>query len=98
MKMEVATIIVGAFEVKCYLVWDKSTSEALIIDPGDEADRIIAQIEKLRIRPQAIALTHGHGDHIGAVESLMKKYDLRLYAGSGEEPLLSSPAKNLSAA
>lgn len=59
----------------CYLVYDNVTKEALIIDPGDEGNKIIKEIEKLEINPKYIVLTHCHGDHIGAVDAVKYKYE-----------------------
>lgn len=95
--MEIATLIVSPFETNCYLAWDATSREAVIIDPGDEADRIMAEIDKLRLGVRAVVLTHAHGDHIGAVSQLIERYKIPLFAGKGEEPLLASPAKNFSA-
>jgi len=95
--MEIVTLIVSPFETNCYLAWDPNSRGAVIIDPGDEADRISAEIEKLQLNPTAVVLTHGHGDHIGAVTQLIEQYKIPLFAGMGEEPLLASPAKNFSA-
>lgn len=95
--MNVHTIIVGEFEVNCYLYWEQDSKEGVIIDPGANSSTIINEIEELGITPIAILLTHGHSDHIGAVTKLKDQYAIPLYAGKGEEELLSSPTANLSA-
>ncbi len=95
MKLEV--LIVGMFEVNCYLFWNEVTNDGVIIDPGDEEERIISRIEELGFKPSAILLTHGHGDHIVAVDAVKKKYDIPLYIGNGEEDLLKNPSANVSA-
>lgn len=84
--------------VNCYLYWDEHTTDAVIIDPGDEDDRIIDAIAEAGCTPQAILLTHGHLDHIGAVKPLRNRYDIPIVVGDGEQELLSDPAKNGSAA
>lgn len=84
--------------VNCYLYWDDQSSDAVIIDPGDEDDRIVDAVAGAGCTPRAILLTHGHLDHIGAVEPLKKRYDIPILVGRGEEDLLSDPAKNGSAA
>ena len=95
MKLEV--LVVGMFEVNCYLLWDETSNSGIIIDPGDEEERIISRIEELGFKPKAILLTHGHGDHIVAVDAVKKKYDIPLYIGKGEEELLKNPSANVSA-
>lgn len=94
--MRIETLVVGAYAVNCYLVWDDQSHEGFIIDPGDEAEKIVHAIERHEITPRLILLTHGHTDHIGAVNAIRQKFALPLHAGKGEEDLLGSPEKNLS--
>lgn len=63
--MDIKTLAVGPLETNCYIVSDEATGEALIIDPGDEPDRIMDLAEGLKVR--YIVLTHAHFDHAGAV-------------------------------
>ncbi|MFH2048828.1 MAG: MBL fold metallo-hydrolase [bacterium] len=95
MKLEV--LVVGMFEVNCYLYWDETSKDGIIIDPGDEEEQIINRVEELGINLKAILLTHGHGDHIVAVEAVKEKYNIPLYIGNGEEELLKNPSANVSA-
>ena len=85
--MKISPLVVSMFESNCFLVYAES-GEGVIIDPGDEAERIIDEIERVGMKPQLILLTHGHGDHIGAVEDLKKKYNIDLLVGEGEEELI----------
>ena len=84
--------------VNCYLYWDADTGDAFVIDPGDEEDRIVDAVAEAGCQPKAILLTHGHLDHIGAIEPLRDRYDIPVMIGKGEERLLSDPAANGSAA
>jgi hydroxyacylglutathione hydrolase len=95
--MEIDTVVVGPFQVNCYLVWSQADKVGVIIDPGDEDELILSRISRHGFRPEAILLTHGHADHIAAVETIKNKYNIPLYAGIGEEELLSSPESNISA-
>jgi hydroxyacylglutathione hydrolase len=97
MATKLSSLIVGPFAVNCYLLYDQQTKEGVIIDPGDEAELIGAEIDELEMIPRAILLTHGHGDHIAAVDELKNMYDLPLYIGAGEEALLADPSANISA-
>lgn len=90
-------IVVGDYQVNCYLYRkDEATPEVIIIDPGADAPRITNLIETKKLTPVAIILTHGHSDHIGAVNQLREKYNIPLYAGEDEIAMLADPAQNLS--
>ena len=67
--MQVETIVVGAFDVNCYIAWVEPT-QAIVIDPGDDPDRILDVMQKKDLRPALYLLTHGHTDHICAVKRL----------------------------
>ncbi len=94
--MKIAPLVVSMFESNCFLVYAE-TGEGVIIDPGDEADRIIAEIDRLGFMPQMILLTHGHGDHIGAVGELKDKYGIEVLVGKGDEELIEMSNKNFGA-
>ena len=95
--MKLQTIVVGPFQVNCYLYWDETSGDGVIIDPGDDDSRIVGAVERAGFTPKAILLTHGHGDHIAAVGPVKEKFDVPLYVGRGEESLLKNPSENVSA-
>lgn len=66
--MTIKCIPTGQLEANCYIVADEETNIALIIDPGDEPDRILEAAQGLDV--QYIVLTHGHFDHLGAVPEI----------------------------
>jgi len=72
--MNIKRVVVGPLQENCYIVEKKG--ESLIIDPGDEADKIIASIT---YPPVAILITHNHFDHVGALHSLKEKYNIPVY-------------------
>jgi hydroxyacylglutathione hydrolase len=74
----VACITVGAFQENCYLYACPQTLEAVIIDPGDEAARIIDRIQELKFVPRYIINTHGHIDHICAIDEVSAVYPVPL--------------------
>ncbi|MBN1669406.1 MAG: MBL fold metallo-hydrolase [Kiritimatiellae bacterium] len=67
--MHIETLVVSAFQTNCYLVWGASP-DALVIDPGDQADGILARIRARELRVAAYLLTHGHVDHVSALAEL----------------------------
>lgn len=94
---QIKSVVVGPFQVNCYLVMNADTKAGVIVDPGAEADRIAKEMERLDMTPQAVLLTHGHGDHIAAVSELVERYDLELYIGRDDARLLTDPHANVSA-
>lgn len=95
--MDITTLVVGAFAVNCYLLKDSKSGDGLIIDPGAQTDSIADEIEKIGLTPKAILLTHGHGDHISAVDELRDRFRIPLYAGRDEAELLANADANMSA-
>lgn len=59
-----------ADETNCYIVVDEKTNEAMVVDPGGDADSIIEMLQVLNAKLKYIVVTHCHGDHIGGVENL----------------------------
>jgi hydroxyacylglutathione hydrolase len=74
----VACVTVGAFQENCYLYACPETLEAVIIDPGDEAQRIVDRIQELKFIPKYIINTHGHIDHICAIDEVSAVYPVPL--------------------
>lgn len=70
--MIIEEITVTAFEQHTRIVGCEVTKQAICIDPGDEAERIVETLERLGLKLQAIALTHAHLDHVGGVAALKK--------------------------
>ena len=75
----VACVTVGElFQENCYLYACPQTHEAVIIDPGDEPERILETIQELKLIPRYIINTHGHLDHIGAIDAVSAVYPVPL--------------------
>jgi len=62
--MKIERLVVGQLATNCYLAWDEESSEAVIIDPGDDADYILRKINDFNLSPQFVLATHGHFDHV----------------------------------
>ena len=77
--MRVAHRTVGAFEENCYLLADDETGRAVLIDPGDEGERILDMVAEAHVSLDAIWLTHAHVDHIGAVAAVTRRFDVPVY-------------------
>jgi beta-lactamase superfamily II metal-dependent hydrolase len=77
--VHVQTITVGAFQENCYLVVDDRSRRAVIVDPGSEGERVVDAIESSGATLEAIWITHAHVDHVGAVASVKRKWDVPIY-------------------
>jgi hydroxyacylglutathione hydrolase len=69
-NLKAAILPVTPFEQNCAFLWDETTREALIVDPGGDVPRILAAIDQLGVRVTKILLTHGHIDHAGGAAAL----------------------------
>src|SRR5215831_18682706 len=83
----VACITVGVYQENCYLYACPKTLEAVIIDPGDEAPRILDRIKELSFIPRYIINTHGHIDHICAIDEVSAVYPVPLAIHPADVPL-----------
>jgi len=70
--LEIASFTVGPFRENCYLLAGPGATNAVLVDPGDEAERLIAEIDARGVAVEAILLTHTHVDHVGAVAALAR--------------------------
>lgn len=77
--MLIKTIPVGQLETNCYIVTDENSLHCAVIDPGDESNAILDYLEDNRLVCDAILLTHGHYDHVGAVESVQEETGAKVY-------------------
>lgn len=90
--MEIKIMPVGLIGTNCYII--SNNNQALIVDPGGDADQIIEYIEEKALTPQAIILTHAHFDHIGGLEDLRNKYPIETYINETEQSWLGDPLLN----
>ncbi len=93
-KLQIAHYMVGPVQTNCYFAINKETKEALVIDPGEEAARLMQQIRAQGLTVAAILLTHGHFDHAGAAEELSTLCNAPIYAHEAEKETLESEKLN----
>lgn len=77
--LTVCTLPVGQMQANCFVVADKETGQAIIIDPGDDPEYIENTLIKLSLKPVSIYATHGHFDHIMAGCALQLAYDIPFF-------------------
>ena len=87
MSLQVTTFVNGRWRQNCYLIAD-SEGNAIIVDPGSQADDIAARVDENGWRVHAILNTHAHYDHVGAVAPLKDRYVAPFYLHGADEPLL----------
>jgi glyoxylase-like metal-dependent hydrolase (beta-lactamase superfamily II) len=87
------------FEENTYIAHLEGRSDCVVVDPGLEPDEILAYLERARLEPAAILITHGHSDHIAGNGALKERYPAcPIVVSQGDAAKLVDPALNLSAA
>ena len=75
----IKALSLGGYETNCYIVSGADSRDCVIIDPGYAPETILETLADFGLNPTAIFLTHGHFDHVGAVEALVQRTVCRLY-------------------
>lgn len=89
--------ILGPLEVNTYLVYEKGSKEAILIDPAEESQTLVSRMLELDFAAITIFLTHGHADHLQGVEYFRKKFPgSQVAVSQADAPMLTDPALNLS--
>ena len=83
-SLEVVSFETGPLQENAYLVIDRASRAAAMVDPGDEGERLIEAVEREDVRLGAIWLTHAHFDHIGAVAPVRRRFDVPVYLHEGD--------------
>ena len=78
--MDVRMFTVGPVQENCFLLRHDGATQALIVDPGEEAPKLLGAIEELGLELQAILLTHTHFDHVGAVAPVARATRAPVYS------------------
>ncbi len=94
--MEPILIVTGRLECNNYLLVHEQSREGVLIDCGDDAEKILAIIREQNIHLKGILLTHGHADHIASAEQIGNECSCPIYIHHGDEPLIKRALYNLS--
>lgn len=93
--MKIQHSVLGMCATNTYYVYDDETKRGLIVDPADSPDTIMAKADSLPMIPEAILITHGHFDHVLAMNKVREHYGIKVYAGLTEKQVLHDMAMNL---
>ena len=77
--LQVHALTLGDYQTNCYIIHDRESSSCCVIDPGYQSDTILDKLEELGLTLEAILLTHGHFDHVGAVRDLAADTGCEVY-------------------
>ncbi|MEW6283550.1 MAG: MBL fold metallo-hydrolase [Candidatus Eremiobacterota bacterium] len=84
---------VGPFQMNCYIVADPESRQGFVVDPGDEIERILADIRSHRFEIDRILLTHGHIDHVQFAQDLKTALGVPMYIHREDRPWLDTVAQ-----
>ena len=77
--LKIHTLTLGMYQTNTYIIHEESSKSCCVIDPGYQANTILEKLDTLGLTPEAILLTHGHFDHVGAVKDLAADTDCRVF-------------------
>ncbi len=88
--MKIETIVVSPFQQNARILICTETKCGILVDPGDEAEKILARVKELEVKIEYIIATHGHVDHIGAVADIQRILQVPFYMHQEDVPFLQS--------
>ncbi|RLI26669.1 MAG: MBL fold metallo-hydrolase [Candidatus Hecatellales archaeon] len=94
--MKVKTVVVGPVATNCYVVWCEEEREAIIVDPGWDAEKILEAVREEEVEVKYVVNTHGHMDHIGANDQVRRAFNAPLLIHKLDAEALGEPELNLS--
>ena len=77
--LNVHALVLGAYQTNCYIIHDDASKTCCVIDPGYQSEDILDKLTDLGLTLEAILLTHGHFDHVGAVRDLVADTGCAVY-------------------
>ena len=92
--MQIMPMVVGPIQANCFILGCEKTKEAVVIDPGDEANRILSGLQKKGLELKYIINTHGHFDHVGGNKALKDKTGAPILIHRAEAPMLDHLAES----
>ena len=91
--MRIASWVVGPFQENAYLLVNEESSACVLVDPGDEGERLVRQVERSGTTLQAIWITHAHVDHIGGIAAVKRRWDVPVYLHAADRVIYDRGAE-----
>ena len=88
--LHISCLPLGSYQTNCYIVWGENAKTCTVIDPGYAPERVLDETRRLGLAIEAILLTHGHFDHVGAVLEIQKATSCAIWMNQGDY----SPARH----
>ncbi len=88
MKFKIKTLVVGPVMQNCRIIYDPDTRDAVVVDPGADFAKINKEINSLNLNLKAVLITHGHFDHVGAVQETYDAYHVPVMGPACEDDFL----------
>ena len=82
--LKIDTLCLGSYATNCYIVREAASQSCVVIDPGYDPERILSFVTSLGLTVEAIALTHGHFDHVGGVKELVEATGCKLWMSQSD--------------
>ncbi|HIT34333.1 MAG TPA: MBL fold metallo-hydrolase [Candidatus Faecousia intestinigallinarum] len=81
------TLVLGAYQVNCYIVWEAGSQSCVVIDPGYTPQEVLETVSRLRLTVEAILLTHAHFDHVGGVMAIQQAAGCPVYLHPADQTM-----------
>ena len=89
--LKIHTLTLGAYQTNCYIVHSENSASCCIIDPGYETQVILRRVQSLGLTVDAVLLTHGHFDHVGGVEEIVRATGCSLWMSESDYTQFNTP-------
>lgn len=89
--LKIHPLTLGAYQTNCYIIHEETSKTCCVIDPGYSPEVILDTASRLGLRIEAILLTHGHFDHVGGVETIVKATGCALWMSQSDYTQISNP-------